>query len=311
MAFGGDLNAHMGANGDTIPTDNAGRMLLESAELMDMIVVNTMGGVCSGGPTRVQVRADGTQSSTVDYVLCSSELLPAIRSLEIDEDQMGSDHRPLFLTLTGIKPIAPQTGALREVWNTQNIPSTPHDWSWVHACSRRMKEWCDSAGGVIGAAAANNLDSQCVSDVLEWSFQCALDGVAAQQIGTRTVGPRAVPTMSAAMKMAVHHKQVCEDIMKTAMGGMGSDADQAHARSQFLSASRGVRRTATRCKQVRELALFRQVEEVQRDSKLFWGKFKPLRNSIAVRKSPPPSGHGCGREHVHGPLCGASCLAQF
>ena len=66
VVFGGDLNAHMGANGDTMPTDSAGRMLLESEELMDMVVVNTMGGVCIGGPTRVQVRADGTQRSTVD-----------------------------------------------------------------------------------------------------------------------------------------------------------------------------------------------------------------------------------------------------
>ena len=36
------------------------------------------------------------------------------------------------------------------------------------------------------------------------------------------------------------------------------------------------------------MELFRDVEERQSDSKLFWGKFKLLRNSIHFAKSPPP-----------------------
>ena len=37
-----------------------------------------------------------------------------------------------------------------------------------------------------------------------------------------------------------------------------------------------------------ELRLFRDVEANQKDSKLFWGKFRGVRNSIVVPKAPPP-----------------------
>jgi hypothetical protein len=85
VIFGGDLNAHIGANGDLTPPDRAGRILLETVEFSDMMLVNTMPGKCIGGPSRVQVREDGTQSSTVDYVMCSPSLAPHVKSLVISE----------------------------------------------------------------------------------------------------------------------------------------------------------------------------------------------------------------------------------
>ena len=85
VALGGDFNAHTGANGDKMPVDMAGRMLLETADWFGMVVVNTMPNKCIGGPTRVQVRVDGTQESTIDYVMCSSDLAPNVKSMVIDD----------------------------------------------------------------------------------------------------------------------------------------------------------------------------------------------------------------------------------
>ena len=78
-----------GSNGCLMDVDAAGLMLLETAELTDMVVINTIPGLTKGGPSRVQVRLKDIQESTVDYVMCSSDLLPLVKSLEIDEDQMG------------------------------------------------------------------------------------------------------------------------------------------------------------------------------------------------------------------------------
>ena len=288
VVFGGDLNAHIGANGDRMPTDTAGAMMQETAELMDMVVVNTVPNLCTGGPSRVQVRLDGVQESTVDYVLCSSSLLPYIKSMVIHDDQMESDHKPLVLTLR-VPAAKGKKSPLREVWRVNNIPDPDQDRSWVVACSVRMRKWAKDNVPMLEAAAGIGLSSQCVADVLEWSSQCALDGLAAEHLGTKMAGPRATPTVDAAMRMAQQHKAVCSDVLKaTAADPAATELARRQGRTQFLSASRAVVACAARRREISELALFRQVEEKQGDSKLFWSKFKQLRNSINVCKSPPP-----------------------
>ena len=49
-----------------------------------------------------------------------------------------------------------------------------------------------------------------------------------------------------------------------------------------------MREGEARRKHLKEMELFHDVENNQGNSKLFWGKFKLLRNSIHVAKSPPP-----------------------
>ena len=119
---------------------------------------------------------------------------------------------------------------------------------------------------------------------------CAyLNGLAAEQLGTKWVGPKATPMMTSTMRMAVQHKEVYDEIMRTTCTDPAATNDaRAAARAQFFAASRSVTKTAARARATRELALFRQVEECQGDCKLFWSKFKHLRTSITVSKSPPP-----------------------
>ena len=51
VIFGGDLNAHTQANGDSTPTDHAGDMLMETANNADMTILNHEKSLCSGGPS--------------------------------------------------------------------------------------------------------------------------------------------------------------------------------------------------------------------------------------------------------------------
>ena len=289
VVFGGDLNAHTGANGDLTPPDKAGEMLLETAREADMTVINTVPALCSGGPSRVQVRADGVQASTLDYAMCSTATMGHIAHMVIEDGQMDSDHRPLVLTIRGLELQRPVPEGRREVWDVRNIPTPPTDWSWVHACRAQFEDWIADTGDMMAAATAAGLDDSRMADVLEWSFQKALDGVAAERLGTRFVGPTPTPLLDAASRLLVQQREVCREVMERVSRAQGvSEAAKAEARSRFLAASARVRAGAARRKHLKDLELFRDVEEKQSDSKLFWGKFKLLRNSIHVAKSPPP-----------------------
>ena len=289
VVFGGDLNAHIGANGDTTPVDAAGRMLLETLDWAGMVMINTMPGKCMGGPSRVQVLKDGQQESTIDYAVCSPDLAPHVQGMCITERQMGSDHRILVLTLSNLGLKAPAAQGMREVWKIDSIPSPPDDWSWVGASRARFKRWLSHTTNLVQAATAAGSEASSVANLLDWSFQLALDEVASEQLGTKWVGPKDTVMLCAAGRAAVEQRELCQDVMKWVMQDQGaSEGARSEARGQFLAASRAVLAVAERTRRVAELRLFRDVEAKQGDSKLFWGKFKAVRNSIVVNKSPPP-----------------------
>ena len=298
VVFGGDLNCHIGANGDLTPIDKAGEMLKDTAERGGLLIVNTMGDLCTGGPTRVQVRIDETQESTVDYVLCSRPLCPYIKSLRIDERQMESDHRPLVLTLEGVPPEHPRKEMAREVWNVRDIPKVEPgpwsrgkkgDWSWIDTCRAKFVTWISETNDLMRATRAAGIESSRVGDVLDWSFQLALDQLAAEQLGSRIVGPQQPLSVDSLMRMCIDQRDMCENIMKRVMKDMSApEQAKIEARRNFLHASKQVRDSVAKKKALDRLRIFRDVEAHQADSKLFWGKFKQVRGSIATNKSPPP-----------------------
>ena len=290
VAVGGDMNAHTKSNHDEQPWDEAGRMLVATLEETGMLLVNSWGRVCTGGPSRVQVQKDGVQASTLDYFVCSPSLAPHIKSLAIVDHAMESDHRPLVVTLTGLQAATPALPARREVWRIENIPADSRkDFSWVAACRDRMGRWIDEAKGIEEELDAIGADTTLMADVLEWSFQSAIDEVAQAQLGTRVPRPRRTPGLTAASKLLVQQRMICEDTLKRLMAnGKTPQPELTRARTQFLDASRAVRKASERTRELEELRLFRDVEANQADSKVFWGRFKRLRNSIRVTKSPPP-----------------------
>lgn len=318
VVFGGDLNAHLGANGDLCEFDNAGLMLLATAKATGMEIVNMMGDKCTGGPSRVQVRLEGIQQSTVDYVLCSRSLCPHIGSLRIDDNQMESDHRPLVLKLYGLPPVKPKRERAREIWDTSNIPlpdippAWGGDWSWIRACQARFTDWIKQTSDIVCAVTAVGVDTSKVAEMLEWSFQCALDQLAAEHLGTKIRSPTPPPPLDVATRMAVEQRQVCENIMKQVMTDDTAPEEAKYkARQNFLVASKQARRAAARCKQVDELRIFRDVEENQHNSKLFWSKFGKVRGSISADKTPPPVVINSKGETVTDPIAVLCAWREF
>ena len=141
----------------------------------------------------------------------------------------------------------------------------------------------------VQAAKGSGLNSVHVGNVLDWSFQQALDEVTESELGTKWVGPSAVPVLDAASRMAVAHRDVCEDVMRWVIADKSSTEEtRSEARTQFLSTSRRVTVMAASKRDQAEGRLFRDVEGKQRDVKLFWATFKSVRSSIVDSKSPPP-----------------------
>lgn len=292
MVVGGDFNAHTGSNGDKRPTDAAGNMFLSSIEDAGMVLVNTT-DKCSGGPTRVQVHRHDIQESTLDYIVCTPDLAQHVEKMQIMENHMGSDHRPLVLTLSGLTPDPPAERESRVVWKKENIVSPDvgggGNWCWVEASREKFSEWLEHMKVVVQAAETAKLDSTATGNLLDWSFQLALDELAEEELGTRVNKPKDTPPLCAAARAAACHRDICQDILKVVMNDIHATAEaRVDARVQFLDASRAVLRVAERKRDIAELKLFRDIESKQKDSKLFWQRFHHLRNSIAVNKSPPP-----------------------
>ena len=285
LVYGGDLNAHTGSNFDTMPVDEAGRMMLETADWGGLLVVNRIPGKCVGGPSRVQEKEKGQESSTLDYVLCSTDLAPYIQRMEIVDKRMGSDHKPTVLALQGLSLKLPAVSGPREVWRLDGVDKP----GWTDGCDSKFSEWLGRTGDFVRAANATKLGTDHTGNILEWSFNRALDEIASTHLQTKWVGPSAVPVLDAASRMAIAHRDVCEDVMKWVMADLGApESARREARTQFLSANRQVLAAAARKRELAELRLFRDVESKQSDSKLFWSRFKAVRNSVAVSKSPPP-----------------------
>jgi len=107
VLLGGDMNARLSANEDTI-TNQAGLRLMEFAQRNGLLIGNTQlppqkGETlprCIGSFSRCELRRDGLQQSTLDYVLVSKSAQAQLHSLKIDASiphRVLSDHKPLVV----------------------------------------------------------------------------------------------------------------------------------------------------------------------------------------------------------------------
>jgi hypothetical protein len=286
VVFGGDLNAHTAANGDT-RVDKAGCMLEATLESVGLVMVNKLANVCKDKFSRVEVGLHTTTRSTIDYVACSHSLVKHLVSLRFG-DQMGSDHKPLVLTFEGFSSVRRVVARNRTMWRTENIVSPPQDWSWVIACRKVFDSWVTKTGSFVQALKAVGTESDRIADLLDWSFQLELDSIANQVLGRKTVRTAASPKVSAAIRILNDHRKASEAIMLQCMdSGNASDEDVYLARSNFLKSRRAMLAAGRRDRQLAELRLFRDIESNQSNSRLFWRRVKALRSSSHCAKAPP------------------------
>jgi hypothetical protein len=285
VVVGGDFNAHTGSNGDS-NVDEAGRMLNRSFHALGLKMVNEL---CKDNFTRVEVTKTRVERTTVDYVACSPSLARNFVSLRFNDDQLGSDHKPLVLTLSGLNCTAPATPKARLVWRVENIVSPPESSDWVDACSVAFNRWVADTGSLLASLEAVDVENDRIADILDWSFQRELDTVANSVLGCRKVGSGKPTHLHASIRLLNDNRVFCERLLKRCMNDTGAtDNAKRCARSTFLKARRLLASACAKQKDIAELRLFRDIETNQGNSRLFWSKVKRLRAGAQSNKSPPP-----------------------
>jgi hypothetical protein len=287
IIFGGDLNARTGSNGDTV-TNARGVNLQNTLHTLGMELVNKLSTRCTDKFTRIEPYGLGLRKSTISYVACTRDIVDRVSKLAFHPDQMGSDHKPLVLSInlavtTGSRP------SLRTVWSTDNIVSPPRDWSWVNACRSVFTDWISKTGHLTQALDALGAENSRIADILDWSFQLELDRISALKLGFKTQGNQRTSRVPTAIKLLNDQRLACEDALKHAMNDPSSSASQrGTAKANFLAARRAVTSAGRRLKTLKEATMFADIEANQGNSKLFWQRVKSLRASTESSKTPPP-----------------------
>lgn len=283
----GDMNAHTKANGDH-REDRAGKMLKTRTKRMRMTILNHT-SVCEGEYTWEMEGADGTQNrSTIDYVMVSPSLEGRVKSMRLGE-RMGSDHKMVVVRIAGESQRNP-SAELREVWKVEDIPERGEDRKgFIGAFQDAFRAWGETAATRIQAMEAVGVEAQRVMDIMEWSFQVTLDEVCQAKLGSKRVGPKSVPKLDGAMRMLDDHRKICEQMLRVTMSDSNSSHEErVKAVALYRQAKRELFDATRRRKQLVELECFRQIEEKQSDSKLFWSRAKRITGRMRPSISPPP-----------------------
>ena len=285
----GDFNAHAGCNGDPL-TDTAGRLLRArtGSDGMGLHILNDH-PECKGMFTREAIFRDETRKTTIDYVIVSPSLLPFVEAMEIHPDTLTSDHKPILLHLRGLHPSKSTRQLRREVWKVENIP---HDQeglaTFAKAYRTAFKSWIKQTKSMISALEAVETDTQRLADLVEWSFQIQLDKVSLEQVGRKSVGPSSTPTMTRSIKLLNKQRLNCEAILKEVMHNPSSTSEEKlKAVKVYRSAKAAVLRASTLKRRELDDQTFRQIEEKQADTKLFWTRVKNSSGALRDSVSPP------------------------
>ena len=283
----GDFNAHT----DSSHMDTAGRILVSESEKLDLDILNHS-DICKGSSTWSCISKDGTIKTTaIDYVLASKQITPYITSMEICEDNMGSDHNPILITIQGLDIKQAPASPLKEVWRLDKIPvenSQPYQ-SFLRAYQGAFDEWIDATRGQIEALRAIETDNTRIAELVEWSFQKCLDEVSLSQIGKKTVGPPSAPNLTKALRILNEQRLLCEyALKKTISCPKSSEEDRSKAVSLYRKAKSNFMKAMATRRQIAELKTFTQIEENQSNSKKFWAAVKKISGGLRNNSCPIP-----------------------
>ena len=104
-----------------------------------------------------------------------------------------------------------------------------------------MDDWIRQTGSHVAAMEAIDIEAQRIADIVEWSFQAALDNGSSRTLGTKVIGPKATPMLNSAMKLLNNQRELCEKNLKQVMAsGTSTSAERAQAVSLYRSAKKAL-----------------------------------------------------------------------
>ena len=214
-------------------------------------------------------------------------------NMEIIEDRMGSDHKPILIKFR-LSPSKGRGTTTREVWRVENIPheSTPEYLDFVDAYQTAFSEWMENAKSHLEACAFDNIDNSSVADLLENSFQLCLDDVSEKQIGRKRIGPSSSPMMTKEIKRLNDQRLEFERALRRVMLDKSStQKDRDHLVHQYRQAKAAALKASAARREEMENDMFLDIEKNHSNSKLLWAHAKSVTGGLRLGVSPPPHGH--------------------
>lgn len=164
VLIAGDFNARLGANGDSV-VNAAGRRLERFVTDNDLVIVNLL-PLCSGVFSRMQLVGSSVQQSTLDYVLVTREHAHAITGMQIQQEHLLSDHRPLIVTVNMRAECSSSAPVFR--WCLSN--ATTADWAvYGKRLDAQLRHWLHQSHDPVRSSS-----QQCIDGL--WSgFESAIN----------------------------------------------------------------------------------------------------------------------------------------
>lgn len=248
---------------------------------------------CTGSITRTEYEASGNCTSTaIDYVFVSQSLLPHVESMSILDDRMASDHHPIIVKLRNLRPSPGPDSGCRKVWRTEKIPhykdEVKHN-AFRAEYAIAFDAWVDRTKSQLEALRATDADNEAIADIFECSFQACLDEVTQRTLGSKSVGPPAIPQLNAALSLFNHQRKACEKALRIVVSNPSSSNDErALAVKVYREAKKRALLAGAAKKELMELKAFTEIEDNLADSKILWQKASRVMGGLRDSISPPP-----------------------
>lgn len=323
VVLGGDMNARIAANGDCV-TNSEGLRMSQFCQRNGLLIANTelpdqdRQARCSGSFSRSELRSDGLQQSTVDYVLVSRSAQANVTSLSLVEavpNRVLSDHKPLVLQWKWqcTQAMTHESEVPRVRWRVDDICADRRVKVRMQAgMNSAMGGWLREATAWIATHEYRDLPAESKVTALLASWEYQLNRTLADTIGAKQVQQKSQSWVKGGDLLQLIRerdrlRESCEQQSKTAGNteapAPGSQEVEASLDWQLLSAralhaQRLVRKEIHRRKRSQREQTFSSVEQEWSHPKLFFRRVQQMRSDGAHGISAPVL-----RDQSTGDLC--------
>ena len=216
--------------------------------------------------------------------MVSQGLESKVVKLVIEEDRMGSDHKPVLITLR-LGHRADMSPTTRDVWDVSKIPNPDVDRSWVQACQTGLEGTGSDLRRMVELLEEIGTESECIADVIENVFHSRISKLALEHIGTKRVGVRKEQKLSSLERLVDQRRKMAEWAL-TRITGDPESTDQARVEAvrAYRSAKRAWAVIQESKRREKEWQNCRKLEKAGPEK--FWQEVKRLRRPLTHSGSP-------------------------
>ena len=270
VVVGGDLNARMAVNGDSV-TNAEGRQLVSFAAESGLSIINAT-SKCTGQFSWERVVKGVLQQSTIDYCLASSmHIIKKMLILSTPSLRAGSDHKPILLKLQLQPRVVTQQCKSRHPSLRWVLPDY-RDSSWDEyrrVLAAELDRWKDAGGDWLEKATPSAVAQQPLDLAARGLADC-ITSAASKVFGKRSarIGQRTSRLADPETKLLMERRDEALHAMRL--------LPSSDAASAYYSLCRAVRSAIRKRKRASRRASHKKLEELCGTGRRFWSYFRMM-----------------------------------